>query len=227
MRGSARITEENVQDMLREVRMALLEADVALPVVRDFIARVKDRALGAEVIGSLSPGPGAGRRRRPRAGGDDGRRRRRHRPRGAAAGGHPDGRPAGRRQDDDHRQARQAPDREAQEEGADGLGRRLPAGGDRAAEDGDAPGRRRMVPVERERRAGGDRARRARPRAQPLLRRAAGRHRRPPGDRREADGRDPRAARGAATRSRRCSSSTRCRARTRSTPPRPSRKRCR
>ena len=56
MRGQARITEENVQDMLREVRMALLEADVALPVVRDFIARVKDKALGAEVVGSLSPG---------------------------------------------------------------------------------------------------------------------------------------------------------------------------
>jgi signal recognition particle subunit SRP54 len=42
--------------MLREVRMALLEADVALPVVRDFIARVKDKALGQEVVGSLSPG---------------------------------------------------------------------------------------------------------------------------------------------------------------------------
>src|SRR6195952_5816243 len=56
MRGQARITETNVQDMLREVRMALLEADVALPVVRDFIARVKDKALGAEVVGSLSPG---------------------------------------------------------------------------------------------------------------------------------------------------------------------------
>jgi signal recognition particle subunit SRP54 len=56
MRGQARITEENVQDMLREVRMALLEAVVALPVVRDFIARVKERALGAEVAGSLSPG---------------------------------------------------------------------------------------------------------------------------------------------------------------------------
>src|SRR6187455_2843867 len=56
MRGQARITEDNVQDMLREVRMALLEADVALPVVRDFIARVKERALGAEVTGSLSPG---------------------------------------------------------------------------------------------------------------------------------------------------------------------------
>jgi signal recognition particle subunit SRP54 len=56
MRGSARITDENVQEMLREVRLALLEADVALPVVRDFIARVKERALGAEVTGSLSPG---------------------------------------------------------------------------------------------------------------------------------------------------------------------------
>ena len=56
MRGQARITEDNVQDMLREVRMALLEADVALPVVRDFIARVKLEALGQEVVGSLSPG---------------------------------------------------------------------------------------------------------------------------------------------------------------------------
>jgi signal recognition particle subunit SRP54 len=56
MRGQARITESNVQDMLREVRMALLEADVALPVVRDFIARVKDQALGQEVAGSLNPG---------------------------------------------------------------------------------------------------------------------------------------------------------------------------
>ncbi len=56
MRGQARITEENVQEMLREVRMALLEADVALPVVRDFIARVKEKALGQEVVGSLNPG---------------------------------------------------------------------------------------------------------------------------------------------------------------------------
>ncbi len=56
MRGQARITESNVQDMLREVRMALLEADVALPVVRDFIARVKEKALGQDVLGSLKPG---------------------------------------------------------------------------------------------------------------------------------------------------------------------------
>jgi signal recognition particle subunit SRP54 len=54
--GQARITESNVADMLREVRMALLEADVALPVVRDFISRVKEKSLGQEVIGSLKPG---------------------------------------------------------------------------------------------------------------------------------------------------------------------------
>jgi len=56
MRGEARLTEVNTQEMLREIRMALLEADVALPVVRDFINRVRDKALGEEVIGSLSPG---------------------------------------------------------------------------------------------------------------------------------------------------------------------------
>ena len=54
--GQARITESNVTDMLREVRMALLEADVALPVVRDFMARVKEKALGQEVLSSLKPG---------------------------------------------------------------------------------------------------------------------------------------------------------------------------
>ncbi len=56
MRGEARLTETNTQDMLREVRLALLEADVSLPVVRDFVARVKEKALGEEVVGSLSPG---------------------------------------------------------------------------------------------------------------------------------------------------------------------------
>ena len=43
LRGHARITEDNVQEMLREVRLALLDADAGLPVVKDFIARVKDR----------------------------------------------------------------------------------------------------------------------------------------------------------------------------------------
>ncbi|MEP6604846.1 MAG: signal recognition particle protein [Nitrosospira sp.] len=56
LRGEARLTESNIQETLREVRMALLEADVALPVVKDFIARIKEKAVGKEVIGSLSPG---------------------------------------------------------------------------------------------------------------------------------------------------------------------------
>ncbi len=56
MRGEARLTEANTQEMLREIRIALLEADVALPVVRDFVARVRERALGQEVLSSLSPG---------------------------------------------------------------------------------------------------------------------------------------------------------------------------
>ena len=56
LRGQARLTEANIQDALREVRMALLEADVALPVVKDFIAHVKERALGQDVLSSLTPG---------------------------------------------------------------------------------------------------------------------------------------------------------------------------
>jgi len=56
IRGEARLTQANVQDALREVRIALLEADCALPVVKDFIAAVREKALGAEVIGSLTPG---------------------------------------------------------------------------------------------------------------------------------------------------------------------------
>ena len=56
IRGEARLTEANIQDALREVRIALLEADVALPVVKQFIDAVRAAALGAEVVGSLTPG---------------------------------------------------------------------------------------------------------------------------------------------------------------------------
>lgn len=56
LKGEARLTEANTQEMLREVRIALLEADVALPVVRDFIAKIKEKALGQEVLQSLTPG---------------------------------------------------------------------------------------------------------------------------------------------------------------------------
>ena len=56
LRGQGRLTEDNIKDALREVRMALLEADVALPVVREFIDRVRERAIGEEVLLSLTPG---------------------------------------------------------------------------------------------------------------------------------------------------------------------------
>ena len=56
MRGQARLTEANTADMLREIRLALLEADVALPVIKDLLAKIKEKALGEEVASSLSPG---------------------------------------------------------------------------------------------------------------------------------------------------------------------------
>ena len=56
LRGQSRLTEDNIGEALRDVRMALLEADVGLAVVKDFIARVKEKALGAEVMQSLTPG---------------------------------------------------------------------------------------------------------------------------------------------------------------------------
>jgi signal recognition particle subunit SRP54 len=59
LRGEARLTEENMQEALREVRMALLEADVALPVVKEFVARVRESAQGQQVVGSLTPGQAA------------------------------------------------------------------------------------------------------------------------------------------------------------------------
>ena len=56
LRGEARLTESNIQQALREIRLALLEADVALPVVKDFIASIKEKAVGHEVMTSLTPG---------------------------------------------------------------------------------------------------------------------------------------------------------------------------
>ena len=56
LRGEARLTEDNIADALREVRLALLEADVALPAIKALIAAVKEKAVGEEVIGSLNPG---------------------------------------------------------------------------------------------------------------------------------------------------------------------------
>ena len=56
LRGQGRLTEDNIKETLREVRMALLEADVALPVVRRLVDGVREQALGQEVMGSLTPG---------------------------------------------------------------------------------------------------------------------------------------------------------------------------
>lgn len=56
LRGEARLTDANIQDALREVRLALLEADVALPVVKTFITDLREKAVGADVVGSLTPG---------------------------------------------------------------------------------------------------------------------------------------------------------------------------
>ena len=55
LRGKGRISEQDVEDTVREIRIALLDADVALPVVREFCARIKERALGAEVAAALNP----------------------------------------------------------------------------------------------------------------------------------------------------------------------------
>lgn len=56
LRGQGRLTEDNIKDSVREIRMALLEADVALPVIKTVIAEVKEKALGKEVATSLNPG---------------------------------------------------------------------------------------------------------------------------------------------------------------------------
>ncbi|MGO9800051.1 MAG: signal recognition particle receptor subunit alpha, partial [Candidatus Binatus sp.] len=55
LKGTGRITERNIEEALREVRLALLEADVNIKVVRDFIEHVKTKALGEEVLRSLTP----------------------------------------------------------------------------------------------------------------------------------------------------------------------------
>ena len=140
LRGEARLTEDNIQDTLREVRLALLEADVALPVVKDFIASIREKALGAEVIGSLTPGQalvGVVQRELAALMGGAAQPTRL---RDAAAGGDPAGRAAGRGQDDDRGEARAA-DREERKKVLARVGGRLPAGSDRSAADAGGAGR--------------------------------------------------------------------------------------
>ena len=173
IRGEARLTEANVQDALREVRIALLEADVALPVVKHFIDAVRAQALGQEVIGSLTPGQalvGVVHRELTRA---DGRGERGARSRRRAARGDPDGRPAGLGQDHHRRQARAAAARQQKKKvlvvSCDVY---RPAAIEQlktvAAQAGVDFFASRCG-----RETGGDRARRRRARAHPLLRRAS------------------------------------------------------
>jgi signal recognition particle subunit SRP54 len=127
------LSEADVDAALREVRRALLEADVALDVVRAFTDEVKKRAVGVDrrQVGHARPD---GREDRARsADRDAGIERAADRPQRAGAGRHHDGRPAGLRQNHHHREARQAPDRARQAQGADGLARHPPPGGDGAA----------------------------------------------------------------------------------------------
>ena len=206
LRGEARLTEANTQEMLREVRMALLEADVALPVVREFVARVRTRRWAKKSPAASAParpwsawstGTDRADGRRP------GRRLRRTVAGRAAARRDPDGRPAGRGQDHHHRQAgalavrgpaHSARPQDRQEESAGGVGRRLPSRRHRAVEGRGRAGRRGLPAVRPQPEARGHRPQRDRPRTPPSLRRADPGHGRPPGHRRGHDARDPRAA---------------------------------
>ena len=138
VRGHGTLTEADINAAMREIRLALLEADVNFQVVKSFTSAVKERALGADVIGQLNPGQQVDQDRQRRADRADGRRGRGGRVLAAAADRDPDGRPAGLRQDDGNREARSLPARAAQLVGRGCRLRRLPARGGRAAD----PGRR-------------------------------------------------------------------------------------
>ena len=103
------LSEADVAEAMREVRRALLEADVALDVVRDFVDAVKAKAVGQEVVRSITPGQMVIKIVNDELVRVLGSRRARHRPRRHPAGGDDAGRPARLGQDHDHRQARQAP----------------------------------------------------------------------------------------------------------------------
>ena len=189
LRGRGRLTEENIREATREVRIALLEADVALPVVQALIERIKVRAVGQEVLKSLTPGQALIKVVRDEL----------TAVMGAEASDLNLNVPAPAiilmaglqaRQDHHGGQAGQAPEGKAQEEGDGGLGRRLPSGRDRAAEDPGRAGGRAVLPVQRRPEAGSHRPRRHRRCPQVVRRRTAGRYRRPPGHRRSDDGRD-------------------------------------
>jgi hypothetical protein len=207
--GKSTLTEDNIQETLREVRQVLLEADVALPVVKDFVDQVRTRALGQEVLKSLSPGQAFLRIVQ----------RELEQAMGAANEGldlsvQP---PAvilmaglqGSGKTTSAAKLARWLKREGQE-GADGQRRRLPPGRDPSARDA---GRRASMPVSypvtKMSVRSTSRSEALQHGAYPVRRRADRRHGRAVGDRRSDDAGDPRAACGRSSRPRRCSSSMR------------------
>ena len=191
--GRGRISEADVDAAMREVRLALLEADVNFKVVKDFVARVRERAIGADVLESLT--------RRP-AGREDRQRRARRAPVGGRSdlpperqpGRHRDGRPPGLGQDDVHGQARQAR-REARPPAAPRRRRPVPAGRRRSARDARQEPRRARLSSARRDAGRRDRPAGRRGRQAPGPRRRDHRHGRPAERRRGAHGRDRRGQR--------------------------------
>ena len=205
-RGALR--EADVEAALRDIRVALLEADVALPVVKDFIAAIRERAVGQEVLKSVTPGQMVVKIVHDHLVELLGGEVERARPERAAAPRDPDGRPAGLGQDHHQRQARLSAAHEGAPARAAGLARRAAPGRPGAARRARGPGGSRQ-PADRARPdAGRDRPARGRDRRARGLRRGHPGHRRPAAHRRSADGRargDPRpsaAARDAAGRRR-------------------------
>ena len=185
LRKKGSLDEEAISRAMREIRLALLEADVNFTVVRDFVARVREQALGEAVLKSLTPGP-AGREDRPRrADAADGRGR--VGPRVRQVHGHPARRPPGLGQDDDRRQARAAPAQPGAQARPD-RGRPAASRRDRPARAARRADSDPGLPHRHEGRGRGD-AQRPRPRARSRARHRDRRHRRPPADRRGADGR--------------------------------------
>ena len=162
LRGRGRLTEENISDTLRQVRMALLEADVALPVVKTLHRRRQGAGRRPGDPQEPHAGPGADQDHPRRTRARDGRGRAAAQPARAAAGHHPAGRPAGRRQDDHRGQARAVAQDPREEARAAGLHRRAPPGGAAAARAAGAAARGRRRAGEPGRDAAQDRARRAR-----------------------------------------------------------------
>ena len=195
VRQRGTLTEQDIDAAMREIRLALLEADVNFKVVRQFTAAAEGALPRRGGRRQAEPRP-AGREDRQR-GADraDGRRLRRSELLAAPADGDPDGRPAGLGQDDRDGEARPLPARGALLVGRGGRLRRLPPGGGRAAREGRRAGRRDGLRAGHRSRPGRDRHVGARARPRGGQGRADRRHQRPPARRRGADGRaraDPR-----------------------------------